>query len=410
MLALDDLLEALDRVLEPDVLARRPGELLGDEVRLREEALDAPRPVDGQLVLVRELVDPEDRDDVLQVLVALQDLLDARRRLVVLVGDDSRLERARERRERVHRRVDPHLHDRPLEHHRRVEVRERVRRRGVGVVVRRDEDRLDRRDRAGLRRGDALLQLAHLGRERRLVADRARHAAEQRRDLGAGLDEAEDVVDEEQHVLALIAEVLGHRQPREADAQSRSGRLVHLPVAERDLVDHLALLHLEPEVVALARALADARRRRRRRRAPWRRCGSAPGSAPSCRRPAPPNRPTLPPRMNGAIRSITLIPVSKISISGERSTNAGGSRWIGQRSPVAALSLVDRVADDVPDAAERLVADRDGDRRRPCRRRRLRAGGRRSSPSPPRGRGRRRGAAAPPRSGRSRAVRRSRER
>src|SRR6185437_3677916 len=67
----------------------------------------------------------------------------------------------------------------------------------------------------------------------------------------------EDVVDEEQHVLALIAEVLGHRQPRKTDAQSGSGRLVHLAVAERDLVDDPALLHLEPEVVALARALAD---------------------------------------------------------------------------------------------------------------------------------------------------------
>src|SRR5436190_281674 len=77
VLALDDLLEALDRVLEPHVLAGLAGELLGDEVRLREEALDPARAVDRHLVLVGELVDPENRDDVLQVLVALQDLLDA---------------------------------------------------------------------------------------------------------------------------------------------------------------------------------------------------------------------------------------------------------------------------------------------------------------------------------------------
>src|SRR5205807_749981 len=49
--------------------------------------------------------------------------------------------------------------------------------------------------------------------------------------------------------------------------------------------------------------------------------------------PAPPKRPTLPPRTYGAIRSTTLRPVSKISIAGERSPNAGGSRWMGQRSP-----------------------------------------------------------------------------
>ena len=61
-----------------------------------------------------------------------------------------------------------------------------------------------------------------------------------------------------QHVLALVAEVLRHRQAGEADAQARARRLVHLAVDERDAVDHARLLHLEPEVVALAGALADA--------------------------------------------------------------------------------------------------------------------------------------------------------
>ena len=138
-------------------------------------------------------------------------------------------------------------------------MRERVRRSRVGEVVGRHVDRLHGGHRAGPRRGDPLLELAHLRRERRLVADGARHAAEERRDLGAGLDEAEDVVDEEQHVLALVAEVLRHRQPGERDAEARSRRLVHLAVDERDLVEHAGLGHLEQEVVPLARALADAR-------------------------------------------------------------------------------------------------------------------------------------------------------
>ena len=139
-----------------------------------------------------------------------------------------------------------------------VEVGERVRRRRVGEVVGRHVDRLHGGDRADARRGDPLLELAHLGRERRLVADGARHAAEQRRHLGARLHEAEDVVDEEEDVLALVAEVLRHRQAGEADAQARARRLVHLAVDERDAVDHARLGHLEPEVVALAGALADA--------------------------------------------------------------------------------------------------------------------------------------------------------
>ena len=102
-------------------------------------------------------------------------------------------------------------------------------------------------------------RLAHLGLQRRLVADRGGHPAEQRRDLGARLDEAEDVVDEEQHVLAaLLAEVLGHGQAGERDAQAGAGRLVHLAEDQHRLVDDAGLLHLEPEVVALAGALADA--------------------------------------------------------------------------------------------------------------------------------------------------------
>ena len=76
MLAVDDLLEAADGLGDRHVLARAPGERLGDEERLRQEALDLARPADRQLVLVGELVDAEDRDDVLELLVALQDLLD----------------------------------------------------------------------------------------------------------------------------------------------------------------------------------------------------------------------------------------------------------------------------------------------------------------------------------------------
>ena len=143
--------------------------------------------------------------------------------------------------------------------------RERRRGRRVGEVVGGHVDRLHRRDRALLRRRDALLELAHVGRERRLVADGRRDAAEQRRHLGARLREAEDVVDEEQHVLALfVAEVLGDGERREADARARARRLVHLAEHERRLVEHggavreLRVRHLVPEVVALARALADA--------------------------------------------------------------------------------------------------------------------------------------------------------
>src|SRR2546423_4819705 len=139
--AVEDLGEAADRVLELHVLAGRAGELLGDEVRLREEPLDLARASDDELVLVGELVDAEDGDDVLQVAVALQHLLHARRRPVMLLGDDPRLERARGRAQRIDRRIDPLLDDGAIEHGRRVQVREGVRRRRIGEVVGGNEDR-----------------------------------------------------------------------------------------------------------------------------------------------------------------------------------------------------------------------------------------------------------------------------
>ena len=49
VLALEDLLEAADGLGDRDVLAGRAGELLGDEERLGEEALDAAGAGDGAL-------------------------------------------------------------------------------------------------------------------------------------------------------------------------------------------------------------------------------------------------------------------------------------------------------------------------------------------------------------------------
>ena len=49
--------------------------------------------------------------------------------------------------------------------------------------------------------------------------------------------------------------------------------------------------------------------------------------------PAPPIRPALPPRGNGASRSMTLIPVSRNSVPRRWSTSEGAARWIGQDSP-----------------------------------------------------------------------------
>ncbi len=75
-------------------------------------------------------------------------------------------------------------------------------RRRVGQVVGGDINGLNRGDGARLGGGDALLQVAHLGGQRGLVTNGGGHTAQQCGNLGAGLRETEDVVDEQQHVLA----------------------------------------------------------------------------------------------------------------------------------------------------------------------------------------------------------------
>src|SRR5689334_14943752 len=74
VLAFEDLLATAHRFSRRDVLSGSAGEDFSDKEGLSQEALDAPRAGDRQLVFVRKLVDAEDGDDVLQVFVALQGL------------------------------------------------------------------------------------------------------------------------------------------------------------------------------------------------------------------------------------------------------------------------------------------------------------------------------------------------
>src|SRR5439155_8208046 len=88
-------------------------------------------------------------------------------------------------------------------------------------------------------------------------ADRRGHPAQQGRNLRTRLGEAEDVVDEEEDVAALlVAEVFGHRQAGQAHALARAGRLVHLAEDEGGLLDDARFGHLVDEVVAFAAPLA----------------------------------------------------------------------------------------------------------------------------------------------------------
>src|SRR5271156_6753084 len=128
--AVEDFGEAAHGVLALDVLAGLVGERLRDEHRLRQEALDAARARDGDLVVGGQFFHPKDRDDVLQVLVALQDTLHAARDAVVLFPDDLRNENSRIRAERIDGGENCLFEDLAIERADGVQVREGGRRRG----------------------------------------------------------------------------------------------------------------------------------------------------------------------------------------------------------------------------------------------------------------------------------------
>src|SRR5688572_6888304 len=139
----------------------------------------------------------------------------------MLLTEYSWIENARGRGQWIDGRVDTELGDLPREVCRGVQVSKRRGRRWVRVVVGRDVDRLHRRDRPFFRRGDAFLKLTHFGEQRRLVSNGGRHAAEERRHFRTRLGEAEDVVDEQEHVFVFrVAEILGDRQRRQTDTET----------------------------------------------------------------------------------------------------------------------------------------------------------------------------------------------
>merc|ERR1719507_2382592 len=84
VLAAKDFLKSGDGLSNGDELARVVGEDLGDLEGLGQEPLNLPRPRDLDLVLLRQLVHPQDSNDILKGLVVLQQLLDITGNTVVL--------------------------------------------------------------------------------------------------------------------------------------------------------------------------------------------------------------------------------------------------------------------------------------------------------------------------------------
>ena len=103
----------------------------------------------------------------------------------------------------------------------------------------------------------------HVRGKRGLVTDGGRDTTEKGRHLRTGLGEAENVVDEEKHVLALlVTEVLSNGETSKSDTGTGTRGLVHLTEDESDLgvtleVDDTGLNHFVVQVVTLTGTLAD---------------------------------------------------------------------------------------------------------------------------------------------------------
>src|ERR1700733_10847230 len=93
--AFDDGFETLHCVGDFDVASCGPGELLGDVEGLRQEALNFSCARHSEFLIFAELVDAENRDDILQVFISLESLLYRLSDVVVFLADDSRIENAR---------------------------------------------------------------------------------------------------------------------------------------------------------------------------------------------------------------------------------------------------------------------------------------------------------------------------
>ena len=107
---------------------------------------------------------------------------------------------------------------------------------GIGQIVSGHVDGLDRGDGTLLGGGDSLLHGTHVSGQGGLVTDSGGDTTEQGRHLGTGLGEAENVVNEEEHILTLgVTEVLGDGQTGQGDTGTGAWGLVHLTVHKGDL-------------------------------------------------------------------------------------------------------------------------------------------------------------------------------
>jgi hypothetical protein len=111
VLALKNLSEGTDGVLEGNETTLITSENLSDSERLGQETLDLTSTLDSQLVLFGQFVHTKNGNDILERLVVLEDLLDTSGDIVVLLTYDTGIEDTGLGVKRIDGRVDTQFGD-----------------------------------------------------------------------------------------------------------------------------------------------------------------------------------------------------------------------------------------------------------------------------------------------------------
>mmetsp|Transcript_48813 Transcript_48813/g.76186 ORF Transcript_48813/g.76186 Transcript_48813/m.76186 type:complete len:282 (+) Transcript_48813:149-994(+) len=224
-------LECGDGLLKGHELSRGASEHLSNVERLRHELLDLTGAGNGELVVLRQLIHTKDGNDILKILVILEGLLDLTGELVVLLSNNTGVEHTGGGVKRVNSRVDSQLSDTAGQHGSSVQMSECGGRGRIGQIISGHVDGLHGGDRSLLVGGDTLLEATQIGSEGRLISDSGWDTSKKSGHLGVGLGEAEDIVNEKKHVLALlITEIFGNSQTGEGNTSAGTRGLVHLSV------------------------------------------------------------------------------------------------------------------------------------------------------------------------------------
>lgn len=136
---------------------------------------------------------------------------------------------------------------------------------GIGEIIGRHVHSLDGGNGPLGGGGDSLLEGTEIGGQGGLVSHSGGDTSEKGGHLGTGLGESEDVIDEQQHISALVvSEVLGDGEASQTHTGSGSGGLVHLSVHQGGsgvlpgVSDDAVFDHFVVEIVAFSGPFADS--------------------------------------------------------------------------------------------------------------------------------------------------------